>query len=350
MGLLVGYSDSESAEEEEEEEEEVESEAKSESVSDTEQKLKTEKPKQEETCNERDGIIDRAFAALEASLLRPENSPLPAIEALLPKEWHGDRLLLGAWQKGRNIAAAGGVAWGNAGSEVAAISSRSEEAPRAVDLATMSCSCPNPRGFCSHLYAAVQAAGCESLRGRAALFCLIRERSRDCPRTKQAATETAAKVLLELANRIHARRLCALALDAVFRLRCASQRHAHGDRLSGVRIMPKDAPGAGDNPGPDQLLWIHLWGSLPGTGRLGSPVPADGGAAARAALSACLTDKPGDDRPRSRSPRASAGSHASDASVEAHVATVLANLEGVVPLPVLAQRSTEAVIHMLWNI
>lgn len=81
----------------------------------------------------------------------------PPLEQLLPRAWRGDRRTLDAWQKGRGIAAAGGVAWGAEGSQVAAVASRSEEAPRAVDLAGVRCSCPNARAFCSHLFAAVEA-------------------------------------------------------------------------------------------------------------------------------------------------------------------------------------------------
>lgn len=282
----------------------------------------------------------------------------PALELLLPREWRGDRHKMGAWQKGRTIAAAGGVAWGSAGSEVAAIASRSEEPPRAVDLASCTCSCPNPAPFCAHLYAAVHASGCERLRGRAALLCLLRERSRTLTRSPEAAKEVAGLVLAELGDVAPAEMLTSWALDALFRLQKA-RRHGAGP-------MRQDAPGGGTEPSKVQMLWLEAWGPLPGTGRLGCTPASTDVEAARASLNVGARRSPS----RSRSPRRKAGGRlapevsslaiiavqASAAAADPNdaaanfVADVLRRMGLGLSSPRLALLATEATALLIWGL
>eukprot|EP00445_Apocalathium_hangoei_P078598 CAMPEP_0204192526 /NCGR_PEP_ID=MMETSP0361-20130328/60942_1 /ASSEMBLY_ACC=CAM_ASM_000343 /TAXON_ID=268821 /ORGANISM="Scrippsiella Hangoei, Strain SHTV-5" /LENGTH=367 /DNA_ID=CAMNT_0051153615 /DNA_START=14 /DNA_END=1114 /DNA_ORIENTATION=- len=216
---------------------------------------------------------------------------LPPLERLLPQQWRSDRHLINAWQKGRDIAAAGGVAWGMGGSEVAAVASRSEEAPRAVDLAMCRCSCPNLRPFCSHLFAAVEASRCDRLRGRAALLCQVRECLRGRPFHQDSAREAAGQALHELGQVVGPDMLAAWALELLFRLQHAGSRR--------VTTLLKDVPASvGSAPTAAQQLWLELWGPLPGTEREGEPAPADGGEAASRALRVAACN-----RLRSRSPR-----------------------------------------------
>jgi len=161
------------------------------------------------------------------------------------------------------------------------VASRSEGEARTVDLASCTCSCPNARPFCSHLYAAVQAAGSGGIRGRAGLLCVLRHRSRGRRRTPGEACAVAEQAVLELGAAVPHEMLAEWALDAFLRLRGGSD-GGEGSRLPvGPRAeqrqvagQRRDAACQGEDDAP-----LHAPGRPPGTGRpdaslgLGSGLP-----------------------------------------------------------------------------